>query len=191
MLVPSLVTVQQQRAAEAGFVFSSEDGTGQLLAVLCAAVRPNGRILEIGTGMGVGLAWIASGLGSRTDVTVTTIEQDPERSGLAQASEWPPWIDFVVGDATTVLPGLASFDLIFADAEGGKWYGLELTLAALSPGGILLLDDLVPQDWKSEPDKAAHIRKIEEIRQQLNSDPRLITTEMSHASGLLLACRQS
>ena len=92
MTVPPLVSARQQAASEAGFLFSSEDGTGQLLAVLCAAMRPGGRILEIGTGMGVGLAWIVSGLDARTDVSVTTIEQDSERgssprrrlAGLAQ-----------------------------------------------------------------------------------------------------------
>jgi predicted O-methyltransferase YrrM len=30
------------------------------------------------------------------------------------------------------------FDLIFADAQGGKWEGLDGTVAALRPGGLML-----------------------------------------------------
>ena len=190
MQVPSLVTTLRQRADEAGFPFSCEDITGELLAVLSAAVRPDGRILEIGTGIGVGLGWIVAGLDGRNDVSVVTIEQDPRRSAMAQGADWPAWVQFVNGDAIRELPGLGSFDLIFADSEGGKWYGLDLTLSALSPGGMLVLDDLVPQDWKSDPEKATHHEKIKEIRRQIHNDSRMIATEMTHATGLLLAVRQ-
>ena len=37
---------------------------------------------------------------------------------------------------------LGQFSLIFADAPGGKWEGLDRTIAALEPGGLLVVDDM-------------------------------------------------
>lgn len=190
MQVPSRVAALRQRAIDSDFPFSSEDSTGELLAVLAASVRSGGRICELGTGLGVGLAWIVAGLQPRTDVSVITIESDPDRSELAQATDWPRWVQFITGDATVELPLLGQFDLIFADAEGGKWYGLDLTVSALSPGGMLVLDDCEPQDWKSEAEKEVHRQKIHEIRDHLYGNPELVVTELSYATGVLLAARR-
>ena len=180
MPVPQIVASLRQRALDAGFSLSSEDATGELLSVLSAAVQPGGRILEIGTGMGVGLGWIVAGLGTRTDVSVTTIESDPGRWAAAQIAGWPAWVQFLAGDATSLLPRLGRFDLIFADAEGGKWYGLDLTLAALDIGGMLVLDDM-----------NGDAPELDEIRLTISADRRLVATELYHATGILLAVRQS
>ena len=39
---------------------------------------------------------------------------------------------------------LSLFDLVFADAPGGKWTGLDSTISALNPGGVLVVDDMDP-----------------------------------------------
>jgi predicted O-methyltransferase YrrM len=190
MQIPSRVAALRRRAVESNFPFSSEDSTGALLAVLAASVRPGGRICELGTGLGVGLGWIVGGLEPRSDVFVVTIENDLQRSALAREADWPEWVQFVTGDATVELPQLGRFDLIFADAEGGKWYGLDVTLAALGLGGMLVLDDLVPQDWKSDADRQNHRQKMDEIRTQVYGDPDLVVTELTDATGVLLAVRR-
>ena len=190
MQIPSRVTALRKRAVESSFPFSSEDSTGELLAVLAASVRPGGRICELGTGLGVGLGWIVAGLAPRSDVSVVTIESDCHRSTLAQEADWPGWVRFVTGDATFELPKLGRFDLIFADAEGGKWYGLDLTLAALNLGAMLVLDDLVPQDWKSDIEKQAHRQKMDDIRRHVHAKPDLVVTELNYATGVLLAVRR-
>lgn len=190
MEVPPTAAALRQRAVESKFPFSSEDSTGELLAVLAASLRPGGRICELGTGLGVGLAWIVAGLQPRTDVSVFTIDNDLNRTALAQEADWPKWVQFITGDATIELPQLGRFDLIFADAEGGKWYGLDVTLSSLEPAGMLVLDDLEPQEWKSEPEKNAHRQKMDEIRDRLYNDPELVVTELSFGSGLLLAVRR-
>lgn len=190
MKVPSRVAALRQRAVDSDFHFSSDDRTGELLAVLAASVRSGGRICELGTGLGVGLGWIVAGLQPRTDVSVITIESDRDRSKLAQKTDWPGWVQFITGDATVELPRLGYFDLIFADAEGGKWYGLDITVSALNLGGMLVLDDCEPQAWKSEAEKEVHRQKIHEIRGRLNGNPELVVAELSYATGVLLAaCR--
>lgn len=160
------------------------------LAVLAAAVPRGGRILEIGTGLGVGLGWLIAGIGARTDISVTTVESDGARSAHAQETSWPSWVTFEVGDAVEVLPSLGKFDLIFADAEGGKWYGLDLTIEALALNGTLVLDDLRPQDWKSTEDKDVHLEKVGQIRAQVLAHPDLLSIELDHGAGILLSVRR-
>ena len=105
--------------------------------------RANGRILELGTGCGVGLAWITHGLEGRADVEVVTIfVVGPEAIAVARFCDWPSFVSIVEGDAVTVSPTVGEFDLVFADAEGGKWERLDLTLAAVRLHGVLIVDDM-------------------------------------------------
>ena len=61
-----------------GFTMASEPQTGSLLRTL-AASKPSGRFLELGTGTGVGTAWLLAGMdaGSRLD----SVESDPHVLG--------------------------------------------------------------------------------------------------------------
>ncbi len=57
----------------------------------------------------------------RTDVAVVSVDNDEQRISIARQASWPPWVDLRLDDAVRLLPELGRFDLIFADAEGGKW----------------------------------------------------------------------
>ncbi|WP_371477021.1 O-methyltransferase [Kitasatospora sp. NBC_00315] len=183
MDVPPLVEQARQRAADHGFGYSCAPLTGELLAVLSAAVRPGGRILELGTGMGVGLAWALHGLRGRADVTLVTVEQDPRTAELAATADWPAWVEPHTGDAVRLLPGLGTFDLVFADAEGGKWHGLDRTLAALGEGGVLLLDDMDPERYTL----AEHHVAIAGVRAALRADTRLVIVDLPVGTGHIIA----
>src|SRR5439155_20561619 len=163
------------RAAAAGFTMSSNPEVGGLLAVLAAATPPGGRILELGTGCGVGLAWIVHGLGARSDVEVSSIEADDDIAELACDGSWPDHVTIIAADAVELIPQLGTFDLIFADAEGGKWERLDLPIAALRPGGLLVVDDMTPPEWQSD----THRVKTEETRRSLTTDPHLIAVELA------------
>jgi demethylmenaquinone methyltransferase/2-methoxy-6-polyprenyl-1,4-benzoquinol methylase len=110
---------------------SCEPEVGALLAVLAAAVPTGGRILELGTGSGAGTAWLIHGLTARTDVEVVTVEHDQATAALAAQARSPTYVRMIVGDAVAVTTREDTFDLIFADAQGGKWEGLDVTIAAL------------------------------------------------------------
>ena len=97
--------------------------TGRLLAALAAGVPTGGHVLELGTGMAVGAAWITSGLRSTTDIELLTVEIDPGLAAQAAALPWPTWVNFVVGDAVEVTSRTGSFDLIFADTPGASGTG--------------------------------------------------------------------
>ena len=80
-----------------------------------------------------------------------------------------------------------TFDLIFADAQGGKWEGLDRTIAALNPGGLLVVDDMTPRpEWAAEQ----HARQAA-VRRALLASPLLTSAELSHGSGVILSARRA
>ena len=139
----------------------------------------------MGTGVGVGSAWIVHGLGARSDVRVTTVDVDAQASVIAQSAVWPAFVTLRVADVLEVLDEIGRFDLIFADAQGGKWSGLERTIGALRPGGLLLVDDMTPPTWLDD----AHRSHTERVRAKLLGDPQLTSVELACGSGMILATR--
>jgi demethylmenaquinone methyltransferase/2-methoxy-6-polyprenyl-1,4-benzoquinol methylase len=184
--LPPRVALALARAREAGFTLSCEEGVGRLLAALSAAVRLGGRVLEMGTGAGVGTAWIVEGLAARSDVELTSIEMDAAMYRLARDADWPAGVKLVEGDVLAHLERLGRFDLIFADAQGGKWEGLERTIAVLEPGGVLLVDDMSPQSWWSDEQR----RNQDRVRATLLEHPQLLSAEIDAASGMILAVKR-
>jgi predicted O-methyltransferase YrrM len=176
------------RAAENGFALSVEEPVGRLLAALAAALPPGARVLELGTGVGVGTAWLVSGLLPRTDVHIVSVELDPGIAALAAQGRWPGFVDLRVGDGVEfLLAAEGGFDLIFADAPGGKAVGLEHTLARLNPRGTLVVDDMReldawPDDFKARQDG---------VRRALLDDPTLVGVELDHGSGVIVATRRA
>lgn len=182
---PGIVREALERAARRGFGYSCEDPVGPLLAALAAAVPPGGRILELGTGTGVGAAWLVSGLGGRTDVTLRTVEQDPDLAAEVRAYPWPSWLEVITGDAGTLVRELGAHDLIFADAPGGKWTGLEHTLDAVRPGGVLVVDDMDTGRYA----EAEHRAAVDAVRRTLLRDGRFVTAELVTGSGIIVSTR--
>lgn len=175
-----------QRAEESGFELSCEPAVGALLAALAASVPEQGRILELGTGVGVGLAWLTHGLSTRDDVSVTSVDLDPAIQAIARRCAWPGYVRFELGDGTELLPALGNFDLVFADAPGGKLHGLDRSIASLSPRGILIVDDM-DLSRHNDPelcDALAH------VRQALLASPDLLSVELSLGSGVMLCVRR-
>jgi demethylmenaquinone methyltransferase/2-methoxy-6-polyprenyl-1,4-benzoquinol methylase len=185
--VPPLVAAATARARQAGFPMSSDPTVGQLLAVLAAHLPEDAWVLELGTGTGVGTAWMVSGLLPRTDVTVTSVEKDPANAALAAAGDWPSFVRLRCGDALEVLAEGGAFDLIFADAPGGKWDGLDRTIAALRPHGLLIVDDMTPlPNWTD-----THAAAQDKVRQTLMSAPELTSVELAVGSGVILSARSA
>lgn len=184
--VPPLVAAAASRAREAGFPMSCDPATGRLLAVLAAHLPARAKVLELGTGAGVGTGWITSGLLPRTDVAVITVESDRRMADLAARGEWPSFVGLRYGGALGLLAEGGSYDLIFADAPDGKWHGLDRTVAALGPHGMLIVDDMTPMpDWPGTQ-RAEQSR----VRQELLAAPQLISIELAHGSGVILSTRR-
>ena len=135
---PPLVTKALELAAALGFGNSCEREDGALLHVL-AARRGVVRAAEIGTGAGVGSAWIVSALPPTTPFF--TAETDPELAAAAAAFYADdPNVTVLTGSWRETLPPEAPFDLLFVDANDAK-DDVEATIGLLAPGGTAVLDD--------------------------------------------------
>lgn len=141
--VPPLVRSALGAAHAAGFTRSCSPEVGALLRTLAAA-RPGGRVLELGTGLGVGAAWLLSGLPDSG--RLLSVEADGARAGRAwSVLRADPRARVQLGDWHDALLE-APFDLIFADCAPAKTPDALPTLArALRPGGTLVLDNLTPR----------------------------------------------
>ena len=184
--LPGRVRAAYGRASRTGFRLSCEAGVGRLLAALAAAGPGGGRILEIGTGVGAGLAWLVHGLGARSDVEVVTVELDDEVRQTALSVPWPPWVRFESGDGAEAVGRLGQFDLIFADAPGGKLSGLDRTVAALRRGGVLVVDDMDLTRHDDEQLRSA----LAGVRHRLLGDAGLVSAELSFSSGVIVAVKR-
>ena len=119
-----------------------------LLQMLAAQVR-GGVIGEMGTGVGVGTAWMAHAMPK--DSRIVTIETDALRaSAAAELFADDNRITILHGDALE-LAKHGPFHLVYCDAGPGKIDHQDVTVAMTRPGGLILLDDLTPTrtdlDW--------------------------------------------
>ncbi|OLE22524.1 MAG: hypothetical protein AUG49_18865 [Catenulispora sp. 13_1_20CM_3_70_7] len=143
--LPTLVAELTGLAARSGFEMSCEPRTGALLRVLAAA-KPGGRFLELGTGLGVGAAWMLAGMDAGAHLT--TVEGDANTYNTLTGILTDARLMRVNADADAYLKTLGDgevFDLAFVDCRPGKFVELDLLLDHLAPGGVYVVDDLLPQ----------------------------------------------
>jgi predicted O-methyltransferase YrrM len=171
--------------ARLGFSMASEPLTGSLLRTLVRSKR-DGHILELGTGTGVGTAWILDGLGA--DAQLVTVEQDGLLAAVAQRHlGGDSRAIFVVEDAATYVAdvGDTRFDLIYADTWVGKFTHVDEVLGLLKDGGFYVLDDMLPQaNW---PD--GHAEKVDAVMASLGARQDLLVTTLNWASGIVIAVK--
>jgi predicted O-methyltransferase YrrM len=163
--LPPLVARAEALAVQLGFERACAPETGRLLHLL-AAQRGRARVGEIGTGAGVGAAWIVSAL--RPEVPFVTVELDAGRAAAARGLfDDDPAVRVLEGDWRALMPAEAPFDLLFYDGGGKQHPDLdgEDVLGLVAPGGTLVMDDLTPgrppdgdpvrSFWLAHPDLAA------------------------------------
>ncbi|MEW1866201.1 class I SAM-dependent methyltransferase [Streptomyces sp. NPDC088194] len=156
--LPPLVERAAQTAQQLDFPYSCRPEQGRLLHALAAGAR---RIGETGTGCGVGLAWLVSGM--RTGATAVSVERDPVRAEAA-AKLFAPYAPdvHVVCAQWTEIAAHGPFDLLVLDGGGqGKDAGGAAAdpAALLTPGGLLVVDDFTPSagqppTFQGRPDTA-------------------------------------
>jgi len=176
-----------KKATEAlGFLQMSEISTCSLLKTL-AATKPSGEFLELGTGTGLATAWILDGM----DEESTLISLDNDETLLNVAKEnlgIDRRLTLICTDGNEWLKRNSKmrFSFIFADTWPGKYMMLEETLAMLAPGGIYIIDDMLPQsNWPE-----GHAEKVAKLLSTLDAQNDLAITKMHWASGIVLAVKK-
>lgn len=160
--------------------------TGALLRTL-AALRPGGRILELGTGVGTSTAWLLAGMDRQS--RLTTVDNSAEC--IAVARKWlgdDARVAIYEADGGEFLKSLRgeSFDLIFADTWPGKYLQLEDALDLLADGGLYVIDDMLPQaNWPE-----GHDLKVAALIAHLEERSDLLITKLNWSSGIILVTKK-
>src|ERR1044071_4764335 len=149
--MPAVVPSMYRDSADIGFALASEPRTGALLRAL-AATKPGGRLLEMGTGTGIGTAWLLHGMDA--GARLVSVESDATVLDVARRHlAHDPRVTFHHGDGAAFLEQSPpdSYDLVYADTWAGKFTHLELALALVRRGGLYVIDDLLPQpNWPAD-----------------------------------------
>lgn len=171
---------------ECGFNMPSDPMVGSLLKTL-AASKIDGKLLEMGTGTGLGSAYMLAGMSSKA--SLTTFDKDSKLLAIAQKHlGHDPRIDIQCCDGEDwVKPNESnSYDIIFADTWHGKYLLLEETLTMLKVGGLYLIDDLLPQaNWPN-----GHIEKANILKNNLLHRNDLHSIYLACGTGMILAVKR-
>jgi len=177
---PPLVARARSLARQTGFPLTREEaagagpsaslpGVGRFLAMLAAGCA-GGRLGEMGTGVGIGAAWMASAMPA--DCTLITAEIDPDRAEAARKLlAGDRRVEVITGDSGVVLAGRGPFDLLFCD--GGGDYAALVDLIRV--GGRIVMDDVTPQ--RALPADSP-LRGNDPKRVFFFADPRLVSVEV-------------
>lgn len=185
-MYPPAIAKIEPRAEALGFDMNSGWQVGQLLASL-AASKPGGQVLELGTGCGLGAAWLLSGMDAQSHLVTVDTDEGPQ--GIARdVLGADTRVTFVLEDGGAVLErtDAGTYDLIFADAWPGKFSHLDEALAALKPGGIYLVDDLLPQsNWPE-----GHQAHVDVYLNDLKVRDGFAFTQLDWATGVVMLVKR-
>lgn len=184
-MLPRALEVLERETRQLGFSMPSERQTGALLRAL-AAMKPGGRLLELGTGTGLATAWLLDGMDQ--SARLDSVDKAPAVLEIARrhlgADERVTFHECggeqFISDATP-----ATYDLIFADAWPGKYSHLDETLALLKLGGTYLIDDMSPQpNWPG-----GHEVKAERLAAELEGRENLAVCRLLWSTGVMVCAR--
>jgi predicted O-methyltransferase YrrM len=181
--VPDLVREAETLAERLRFSHSCTHETGRLLHVLAGTVR-EGIIAELGTGCGVGSAWIVSAL--RPPTSFVGVDLSSERvQAVSKLLRNYPRARVFEGDWHEILP-YGPFDLVFVDAAAPKGEHPQQVVDAIKPGGLAILDDLTPRE-QAKPDSL----ETDPVRDFWLNHERLAVVEVqvSRSMQMVLACK--
>ncbi len=181
--LPDIVARTLDLSRQRGFITSTRHETGRFLAALAASRE--GTLAELGTGCGVGSAWLSSG--ASKGARIVSAELDPALAeDVQRIFSDVENVDVIAGDWST-LEQYAPFALLFVDVRE-VMEQIDVLADLLEPGGIAVLDDFVPSaHWPPIVDG-----QVDVVREQWLTDERFVASEMliDEGASLLVATRR-
>src|SRR5258706_7271047 len=183
---PKTYSIIDAESRASGFTMASDPLTGTLLRTF-AASKPAGKFLELGTGTGLSTSWILDGM----DDSSTLISIDNDEAFLAIAQRHlsdDKRLNLVLTDGADWFAKnqALKFDFIFADTWHGKYLLLETALSMLNPGGLYVIDDMLPQpNWPE-----GHQEKVRTLIDTLEQRSDLYLTKQHWATGIIIAVKK-
>lgn len=172
-----------------GFDMPSEASVGALLRTLTAS-KPFANCLELGTGTGLATCWLLDGLAEQG--SVVTVDNDEQLLSIVrQHLSTDKRVNIVCQDGDDFLREAVwnkdRYDLIFADTWSGKYRMLDEALSLLLPGGLYVIDDMLPQpNWPE-----GHADKVDVLMTELTQRADLHVCVMNWSCGVVLAARRA
>ena len=153
------------------------------------------RILEIGTAVGYSASCFAKA--SKEDCIIDTIELDVERAKKAieniEAIGFKNRINVLIGNAVEILPTLnEEYDIIFIDANKGKYpYFLQEAIRLSKNGSLILADNIlykgyVMSDYNKHKQRTA-VRHLREYIAEINANENLESEILEIGDGLAIS----
>lgn len=173
------------RAEALGFDQQGDAATADFIAALAVLAQPK-RVLELGTGLGFTTRRLAAALPA---AQLHSVDREAGQVEIARSLAACAHVRFHVGDGAVFLRDQlaagARYDFIFADAWPGKYDALEEALSLLAPGGLYVIDDMLPQpSWPED-----HAPAMRALITRLAADPRLRFQYFELGSGIGVAQR--
>ncbi|HET7018229.1 MAG TPA: class I SAM-dependent methyltransferase [Streptosporangiaceae bacterium] len=194
---PELVQAAERLARELGFPLTRQEagpdrhsaclpGVGGFLAMLAAGAAS---IAELGTGTGVGTAWMVSAMPA--DGRLITVEIDENQAAtVRQLFSADRRVEVITGDAAAEVASRGPFDLIFADSGIRDDAGFNGLVDLLNPGGRIVMDDVTPVAALTPGSPL----QAHDLKRRFFASPRLVSTEVvltDLANSLLVGTRVS
>lgn len=183
---PKLYPEILEKSAEIGFTMPSDLYIGTLLKTLISS-KPNGHFLELGTGIGLSLAWMVAGL-QGASAQLITVDNDPQLTNIAEDFfGHDKRVSIVCQDGTDWINNYSGpdFDLVFADAWPGKYSETEEILSKIKVGGFYVIDDMATQpNWPE-----GHTDKVDWLVAYLEAKEDFVLTKMQWSTGVIVAVR--
>ena len=183
---PEILQEIEAKSKEIGFTMSSDYFVGSLLKTLITS-KPQSRLLELGTGIGLSLAWMIDGMDAES--RLTSIDNDPKLTEIARAYFGKDSrVELLCMDGANWINGYKGegFDLVFADAWPGKYSDIEKLLTLINVGGFYIIDDMSVQDnWpKGHEENVNNLIYYLEKREDFN------LTKLDWSTGIILMTRK-
>ncbi|MBS9464145.1 class I SAM-dependent methyltransferase [Flagellimonas sp. 389] len=174
------------KSEEIGFTMPSDIYIGTLLKTLIAS-KPNGIFLELGTGIGLSMAWMLEGMDKNSKLI--SIDNDGELIQIAnEFFGEEEQLQLIHADAVVWLSEYnekEKFDLIFADAWPGKYSFLKETLELIKIGGFYVIDDMQKQaNWPE-----GHKENAYSLIETLEARKDFSITKMDWSTGVIVAVK--
>jgi len=184
---PKVYSALEKLTKEIHFSMPSDPYIGTLLKTLITS-KPNANILELGTGIGLSLSWMITGMDDSSKLT--TLDNDPKLiKSIQEYFKNEERVTIINTDGATWIKNYTGqkFDLIFADTWPGKFYELEETLALVKPNGFYVIDDMITQsNWP-----VGHQQKVDQLIKTLENRRDFNLTKMNWASGIIIATKKA
>ncbi len=183
---PEILSDIERKSKEISFGMPSDLYIGSFLKTLIAS-KPGARVLELGTGIGLSLAWMIDGLDK--DSKLITVDNDSELTEIAKGYfGTDSRVEVVCQDGTEWIKEYqgSKFDVIFADAWPGKYSQIEEVLDLVKIGGFYVIDDMSEQpNWPE-----GHHKKALGLVEFLEKRKDFVITKFNWSTGLILAVKK-